>query len=388
MESGLYVHIPFCQTKCGYCDFYSVPLEGRPTSGLVEQVIAELEIRLAGWSWPISTIFVGGGTPTLLPHAELATLLGAIGRATAEQPIREWTVEANPATVDEENARILVDAGVTRVSMGAQSFFERELAVLERLHCPGDIAPTVSRLRGAGLRSLNVDLIFGIPGQTLDAWTESLSKAIALGTQHLSCYGLTYEPGTPLTAHLRRGDLTACDESLEARMFNATIEVLAAAGFEQYEISNFARPGEQCLHNLIYWRNQPYLGVGPSAAGFDGSRRYKNVPNVDAYVRRMREQGSAEAELEAIDDATLFVEMIMMQLRTNEGLSRRAVVERLGFDPVVRLHDEMSQASAAGWIKVTDTHIRLTPAGRLVANRVILDLIPARTADIALPVAN
>jgi len=387
VESGLYVHIPFCQTKCGYCDFYSVPLQGRQTAPLVEQVIAELDARLSTWALPITTVFIGGGTPTLLPHDELDLLLRTIRSGTARQPVCEWTVEANPATVDARKAAILVENGVTRVSMGAQSFFERELAVLERLHGPEDVQPTVRLLRDAGLPSLNVDLIFGIPGQTLETWTESLARAIELDTQHLSCYGLTYEPGTPLTARLHRGDIAPCDESLEARMFETTIEVLNRAGFEQYEISNFARPGQQCRHNLLYWRNHPYLGIGPSAAGFDGSRRYKNVPNVDAYVRRMRDQGHAEAESETIDERTLFTEMIMVQLRTHEGLSRRAVVDRLGFDPIERLATELGAAAARGWLEVTESHVRLTAAGQLVANRVILELIPARREGIALPLA-
>lgn len=392
---GLYVHIPFCETKCGYCDFYSVALKDRDTSPLVRRIIEELTSRVEDWSHPLHTIFCGGGTPTLLPIKELRNLLTSLGTIATACGVREFTVEANPATVDDAKATLLVEHGVNRVSMGAQSFFVDELATLERIHSPDDIAPSVQTLRRAGVSQINLDLIFGIPGQTLDTWRESLKRAIDLGPDHLACYGLTYEPATRLTAMRDHGRITPCEENLEAEQFLCTMETLAAAGFEQYEISNFAQPGCQSQHNLIYWRNQNYIGVGPSAAGCLDGRRYKNIADIAGYVRLMDEGGRAEMESESLDPQTLVIEMVMMQLRLNEGLSIEAFKQRTGSDPRVIFAEPLERFSAMGLLQTLgphlehdvtlgphsepydDTHIALTHQGRLLADAVIVELVSA-----------
>lgn len=428
---GLYVHIPFCQTKCGYCDFYSVPLGDRPTAPLVEAVKRELFQRTANLEHPIATVFVGGGTPTLLPTGQLADLLAAIGEATKGHAVRgdsrhgvadypdgsrhgvanypdgsrhgvanyadgsrhgvadypEWTVEANPATVDDEKAAILRRAGVTRVSMGAQSFIPAELAALERLHNPDDIPASVKTLRRAAIDNVNLDLIFGIPGQTIDTWRRSLESAIALQPEHVSCYALTYEPGTRLTAQRRAGRVVPCDEDLEVDLFEFAVETLAAAGFVQYEISNYARPGRRCLHNLLYWRNQPYVGVGPSAAGCLRRRRYKNVSDVAAYVREMDRRGCAEGACETLDDEMMLMEMVMMQLRLVDGLSRSMVKQRLGLDPVERFGKTLDRYGERGMLTVSDEAVALTDKGRFMADAIITDLVAeAPSTALALPV--
>jgi len=375
---GLYLHVPYCETKCGYCDFYSVPLAGRATAPLVARVGHELRWRLRSVApGRIRTIFCGGGTPTVLPVDQLGGLLADIRDAVREESIEEFTVEANPATVEDVKARVLVEAGVTRVSMGAQSFFPEELAALERLHTPEDITPSVATLRRNGVQQVNLDLIFGIPGQTMDTWNESLRRAIDLGPDHLACYGLTYEPATRLTAQLHAGRVTPCDEDLEADMYLHMIDTLEAAGYRQYEISNFAKPGCECRHNLIYWRNQPYVGVGPSAAGCVNGRRYKNVADAVAYVRMIDEQGHAEVESETIEGETLMHELILMQLRLNEGLSIAGFRQRTGEDPVALFGAALTEAVARAWVSVSECQIALTRAGRLVANRVINELASA-----------
>jgi len=384
---GLYIHIPFCETKCGYCDFYSVALNDRNPAPLVACIGRELRQRVNGRTHAVRTVFFGGGTPTILPLGELARLLRFLNEAVNVRQLEEFTVEANPATVDDEKAQLLVSSGVGRVSMGAQSFFANELSTLERLHSPEDIAPSVATLRRHGVGQINLDLIFGIPGQTLETWSQSLARAIDLGPDHIACYGLTYEPGTRLTAMRRHGRMTPCDEDLEADMFLATMDTLESAGYRQYEISNYAKPGCECRHNLLYWRNEPYIGVGPSAAGCFNGRRYKNVADVAGYVRLIDRDGHAEVESEFIDTEMLIVELVMMQLRLNEGLSIAAFHERIGLDPRDSFGDTLTRLVDHGLVAVTDTHIALTRSGRLAANTVMADLASVpRPADFALPI--
>lgn len=384
---GLYVHVPFCEAKCGYCDFYSVAAKDRATAPLVDQLARELDFRLAAPPHPVRTVFCGGGTPTILPQDELGSLLLAIGRNVAVEQLDEFTVEANPATVDGAKAGLLRRAGVTRVSMGAQSFFAEELAALERVHTPEDIAPSVEILRRAGIGQISLDLIFGVPGQTLDTWGQSLRRAIELGPDHVACYGLTYEPGTRLTAMRDHGRLTPCDENLEADMFLMAIDVLARAGYRQYETSNYAKPGCESVHNLIYWRNGHYVGVGPSAAGCYHRRRYKNVADIDGYVRRMAETGSAEAQTEIITTEILMHEMILMQLRLVEGLSVTDYAQRVGVDPREQFASVIKRLSSMGLVTVSDTHIALTRKGRLVGDAVMTEFaIVCGGADVSLKV--
>ncbi len=325
----------------------------------------------------IETVFIGGGTPTILPLDELDELLTAVGRAASPPRVREFTIEANPATVGDEKANLLVRHGVTRVSMGAQSFFPAELAVLERLHSPGDIKPSVATLRRCGVAEVNLDLIFGIPGQTNETWAESLSRAIDLEPDHIACYGLTYEPGTPLTGLREFEQIEPVEEGLEAELYSQAIETLSDAGYAQYEISNFARPGRQCQHNLIYWRNGPYIGVGPSAAGCVDGRRYKNVADVAGYIRMVDSQGHAEFESETIDTPTLMTEMIMMQLRLLEGLSIAAFCERTGIEPLRAFRKVLPRLFDLGFVAVSDTHIVLTRKGRLIGDAVMAELATA-----------
>ena len=384
---GLYVHVPFCETKCGYCDFYSVALNDRNPAPLVDCIGRELRQRVNGHAHAVRTVFFGGGTPTILPLSALARLLNSLNETVEVRQLEEVTVEANPATVDDEKAELLVSSGVSRVSMGAQSFFRDELATLERVHSPEDIAPSVAILRRHGVGQVNLDLIFGIPGQTLETWSQSLARAIDLGPDHIACYGLTYEPGTRLTAMRRHGRMTPCDEDIEADMFLRTFDTLESAGYRQYEISNYAKPGCECRHNLLYWRNEPYIGVGPSAAGCVDGRRYKNVADIAGYVRLIERDGHAEVESEIIDTEMLIVELVMMQLRLNEGLSIAVFRERIGVDPRDSFGDALTRLVDLGLVAVSDTHIALTRSGRLVANTVVAELAAVpRQADHALPI--
>lgn len=374
--AALYVHIPFCRRICGYCDFYHVPMKHNQEAvpRLVSALIAELEQRAAACTFAPRTIFIGGGTPTTLPVEELERLLAAC-RAFGE-PL-EFTVEANPATVDDAVAKTLAAGGVNRVSIGAQSFNRDELQFLDRDHHPDQVAQTLAICRRHGLTNLSLDLIFGVPGQTAERWSQSLSAAVALEPQHLSCYGLTYEPGTVLHDRLRRGAVDRMENTLEADLYEQTIDELAAHGFDQYEISNFARDGAVCEHNLVYWRNEAYLGIGPSAAGYVGGERYKNAPDLAVYVERVEAGELPTLESEQLDPRATAGETVMLELRLRTGLDRQRFTARFGCDPVAMFAATIEKHRAALHLRVERDAVVLTRAGMLVADEVISDFLAA-----------
>ena len=372
---GLYIHIPFCLAKCGYCDFNSAPVGQQPTLPIVEALAAELANRRARTAQPISTVFVGGGTPTVLPAVELDMLLRSLRGAGVSDRIAEFTTEANPGTLDNERLDTMTAAGVDRVSLGAQSFIPAELATLGRNHQPDEVTRSVRSCRRHGIRRINLDLIFGVPGQTLASWRESVRRTVELGVEHVACYGLTYASGTPLTSRRDRGEITPCDEELEADMYLAAIDDLAAAGYAQYEISNFALPGQRCLHNLVYWDNQPYIGIGPSAAGYVDGVRYANVADPDEYVRRIARDGVAVADSERLTGTALAGETAMLRLRLNDGLRFDDFFARTGLDARRIFAASIARYTTEGWLEQTDIGLMLTRSGRLMANPVMADFI-------------
>ncbi|MBW7904114.1 MAG: radical SAM family heme chaperone HemW [Phycisphaerae bacterium] len=371
---ALYVHVPYCHTICGYCDFYSEVLDTRAAPRLVRALTAELRAQRSRCRLEPLTIFVGGGTPTTLAPDLLARLLAVL----AEPPLGaelEFTVEANPATVSPQVADALASAGVNRVSIGAQSFDPAELRVLERIHRPEQVAQTVRHARAAGIDNINLDLIFAVPGQSLDSWRRSLDAALELEPDHLSCYGLTFEPGTPLHEQMKGGRIRPADPELEADMYEATVATLAAAGLRQYEISNFARPGRECRHNLVYWHNEPYLGIGPSASGFVGGVRYKNVPDTAEYVRCLDEGRSPRAQQETLSPEQRARESVMLELRLVEGIDRRRFAQRFGHDPAELFGDQVRRHAELGLLEIGPATLRLTRRGMLVADSVITDFL-------------
>jgi oxygen-independent coproporphyrinogen-3 oxidase len=376
---GWYVHLPFCTTKCGYCDFYSVPTRTDWIPDLVRAVIREMERRDPGR--PVRSVFVGGGTPTVLPAEPLRAILAAITeRLRAHQRSGgEFTVEANPSSADELKLDLLRECGVNRVSFGAQSFDRRELAVLERLHDPRHIDEAVRLARAVGFDNINLDLIYGVPGQTLDSWISSLRKAIDLGPDHLACYSLMYEDGTALTKRLRQGQIQPCEDDLVAEMFEAAFDLLTAAGYEQYEISNFARPGRRCQHNLIYWRNEEYLGVGPSAVSYLDGRRRKNAADVSRYIR-VWTAANGDPESLIVEDEQLAAEprareTAIQMLRLSDGIDIAAFLTETGFDPMTLFAEALDRHVAAGLLAVDARSIRLTQSGMMLANRVMVDFL-------------
>lgn len=372
---SLYVHVPFCHTICGYCDFYSEVFERDRAGPLVDALLAETLRRAAPFGAGFETCFVGGGTPTTLPPDDLHRLLSSLARHLDPRAQPEFTVEANPATVTPEVAAVLAACGVNRISIGAQSFDPSELRVLERIHRVPQVAETVENARRAGIDNVNLDLIFGVPGQTLGHWVASLRQAIRLRPSHLSCYGLTYERGTPLFAQREAGRVRPVSTETEAEMYEATIDLLATAGFEHYEISNFARPGARCRHNLTYWNNLPHVAIGPSAAGLLDEQRYRNVPDTAEYVRAVAAGRDPASERERLDAGARTRETAVLGLRLVDGLERAAFRERFGSDPCDLFADAIARHTADGLMVADEQAVRLTRRGLLVADAILVDFV-------------
>lgn len=369
--------MPFCRHKCHYCDFYSLVDQRDRQPAFVDRLRREADrsselTQLDG----VRTIFVGGGTPTLLEPSLLVQSLRTI-RSLATGSLEEFTVEANPETVTAEVAQALKDAGVDRVSMGCQSFHPDHLKTLERWHDPASVPVAVDHLREAGIDRVSLDLIFGIPGSTLEDWLDDLETALALDPAHLSCYGLVFEPGTPLVEKRRLGKIVPIDEDLEAEMFEATRQRLAAAEFEQYEISNWAKPGERCRHNLVYWRNGDWLGLGPAAAGHLQGVRYRQVPRLEEWLESA--PPAPVVDLERSAPSVQKGERWMMGLRLRDGIPRDVVETLLEDDParrlVVRKHLE------AGRLEWRDDHLRISDEALVVTDLVVSDLVVPDRAE-------
>lgn len=373
---GLYVHVPFCRHKCHYCDFYSITRQSQERqAAFVRRILAEAD------QWVPSlrprTVFFGGGTPTLLAPELMRQLIEGLRARFDFSQLEEWTIEANPATVDADYCRMLRELGVDRLSFGAQSFDPDELRVLERNHAPGDVERSLDAARAAGFERLNLDLIFAIPGQTLESWRRNLETAVSLGMKHLSCYGLTYEPGTALETRRRRGQVQPAEESLELDMLRLTRAYLRSVGIPPYEISNFAAPGEECRHNLLYWRGGDYAGLGPAAASHIQGRRWRNTPNLGAWEAGIDHGQPAIVDAETLTPLQRAGELAMLMLRLEEGLVYADFAARSGFDARAVYADPIARLTQQGLLEDDGQRLRLTDEGLRVADAVAAEFIAA-----------
>ncbi len=381
MESvSLYIHIPFCKAKCTYCDFNSYAGLEHLFESYVRALIEEM--RLAGQSRRLraATIYLGGGTPTVLPLALLRDIFRACRRSFLAPEGIETTVEANPGTVDEDYLAGLLELGVNRLSLGVQSFDDGELRLLGRIHTSREAVEAYRWAREVGFANINLDLIYGLPAQTLDGWRSTLRRALSLRPEHLSLYCLTLEEHTPLAQQVAKGEIPAPDDDLAADMYILAEEMLAEAGYTHYEISNWAKqipmtndqiPKTACRHNLTYWRNRPYLGFGAGAHSYFGQRRWHNVLRPEEYIERLWQGESPVAESEEIDEATEMAETMILGLRlVNEGVNFEDFEGRFGRRLEEVYGEELRELKGLGLIEVNSEGVRLTARGRLLGNEV------------------
>ncbi len=364
---SLYVHVPFCRRRCGYCNFTLVA--GRPD--LVEPYLAAVDEELAGCGgpWKLETLFLGGGTPTQLAPRQFERLTASVRRSFCWNAQSEVSVEANPADVQAELLGAMAAAGVNRVSLGSQSLDPAKLSLLERDHGPEEVRRAVdairSKLPGA---SVSLDLIFGTPGETGPGWLADLEAALALEPDHVSTYGLTWEKGTAFWGRQRRGELAAAGEELEREMYLEGIDRLSAAGLEHYEVSNFARPGHRCRHNEVYWNAEEYWAVGPGAARYLAGERGVNFRSTSRYLRAMARRESPVAQRERLGPEDRAREALVLGLRRIAGVDEAEFARRFGFSPSELGGKELSEYLDRGWLARQGGRLHLTRAGLVISD--------------------
>ncbi len=378
---GLYVHIPFCEHKCVYCDFYSIaPTEERLDehtlqATFTERVITEIGLRGAESvsSEPYDTVFFGGGTPSLLDQPQLSGILGALRTNFPVRSDAEITLEANPGTVSGMKLRQFREAGFTRVSFGVQSFDEKELRFLTRIHSGEQAEQSFLDARAAGFDNVSIDLMFGLPEQTLSGWMETLERALALAPDHISCYSLTVEPNTPLARMVSSGSVSVLDRRVDADLYEGTIDVLSAAGYTQYEVSNFCRPGMESKHNLNYWNHGEYLGFGPSAHSYQNGVRWWNIANLSSYTERLGRGVLPVDGEERLTSDQLCMERIFLSLR-GPGLDLDRFARHFGASSLEDRRARIDALVQDGLAAVRGTMLALTRRGYLVCDEICASL--------------
>lgn len=371
---GLYIHVPFCIRKCRYCDFYSVPLaDGSGPSAFLDA----LDIELAGLpeGFAPDTVYLGGGTPTALAPADLEELFDSIRRGVDLRRVVEWTCEANPGTLAREEAEILREAGVNRMSLGVQSFSAENLAFLGRIHSPAEAVDAFRLLRDAGFANVSLDLMHGIPGSSRGILRRDLEQAISLEPEHVSCYGLVFEQGTPLTKLRDQGAVHEVDDEEELEQYQLVCRTLRDAGYHHYEISNFAKPGFECRHNVLYWNGGEYIGCGPAAHGHWEGRRYANVRSVGDYSRLLMGGQPVRASEEKLQPEAKARETLVMGLRRLDGISRETFRRETGFDYRQLRGEQIDWLCKLGLLEESDDHLRLTEKGLFVSDSVFAELV-------------
>ena len=378
---AVYVHVPFCRHRCGYCDFTLVAgrddLAGRYLAALDRELdrVGAAPDRHGGGRWELDTLFFGGGTPTRLTGPHWDRLFASLRRRFAVADDAEVTVEANPADVTPDLVARLADLGVNRVSLGVQSFDAAALRVLERDHSPDGAAAAFEAVRRR-IPNVSLDLIFGVPGRSVASWRETLRRAIELGPPHVSTYGLTFEKGTTFWGRRARGTLTPADEEAERAMYAAAMDDLGAAGVAQYELSNFARPGSECRHNRLYWARRDYEAFGPGAARLTGGVRRMNHRGVLGWLKRIEAGADPTVEVDELTPEEAARETVMLALRTTDGVrTDDAFLAQTGFDFDTLFGDVAARQAELGLVERAGRFLRLTREGRFVADSVTAEFL-------------
>lgn len=368
--AGLYIHIPFCASRCIYCGFYSTTLHSRRQE-YVDAMCREIELRRDYLHDDISTIYIGGGTPSLLSDSQLHQIFNHIDYSRA----LEITMECNPDDITPEHAAAISHLPINRVSMGAQTFNDERLRFICRRHGSQDIGNAVKRLRDAGIGNISIDLMYGFPGETLSEWQNDIDMALELGIEHLSAYCLTIEEDTPLHRMVQQGKTQETDEEQSAAMYSALIDSLTAAGYEHYEISNFARSGYRSRHNSSYWNSTPYIGIGAAAHSFDIRSRQWNIDDIDRYIAAIN-RGEIPMEREMLDHDTQYNDTVMLRLRTCEGIDLTRLAEDFGSERLSICLTSAKRYIDEGLLERTaGNHLRLTRRGLFVSDMIMSDMM-------------
>lgn len=371
--AGLYIHIPFCRTRCIYCDFHSgtdLTLQER----YITAICREAELRIAELHGEtINTLYIGGGTPSQLSVENLSRLFAGLSRYIDLNTCREITMECNPDDLLPEYIEVLQSLPVNRISMGVQSFDDDDLLFLRRRHTAQAACDAVSRCQAVGYNNISIDLIYGLPGQTLVAWNKNIDKALSLGIQHISTYALIYEEGTALTKLKEQGKIAECDEEVSLAMYKQLINRMERAGYKQYEISNFALPDYEALHNSSYWNDTPYLGLGAGAHSYDKAIRRYNPCNTRAYIESI-ERGKCCYNEEILTDTDCYHDMLLTRLRTRQGIDETEFKTRFEQRYINHMYRMAAPHMRRGNMERIDNHLRITRQGLFISDSIISDL--------------
>ncbi len=370
-QAGIYLHIPFCASRCQYCNFATGGYESEVAKRYVAALLHEIESAEMNEAMrAVDTIYFGGGTPTTLSVEQLASILALCRQKFAVAPDAEITAEANPGTISLEYFQGLRRLGINRLSFGVQSFADEELQMIGRVHNADEARAAVKLARQAGFENISIDLIAGLPEQQMATWENNLTEAFALETNHISVYLLELYKDAPLLHRIERGELRAIDEDVTVAMYYALLDEAARHGFAHYELSNWAQPGFASRHNLKYWTGAPYWAFGVSAAGYDGQSRWSNTRNIHEYLQRIEKGESPIAECEKLDEDDQQSEALFLQLRLQDGVDLRGHQSRFGVDVQARYQVELARLGEAGLIEIEDNMLKISRAGKVFANEV------------------
>ncbi len=377
MALSCYIHVPFCRKLCSYCDFYKILHDPEWEKRYIAAICKEVELRMQAGEHPrLDSLYVGGGTPTVLSEESWRQLMSTL-RSYFELPSdAEKTVEANPESATPWKLELLRALGFNRISIGAQSFQEANLARLKRVHQAAQIGGAVREARHAGFANLSLDLMYGLPDESEESQQDDLRRAIELKPDHISFYSLMLEGGVPLQRDVERRKVALPEDDAVADRYVRAIDTLAEAGYRHYEISNFAKPGRECRHNLSYWTSDDYYAFGPAAVGTIDNTRYRNDPDLKKYVEKLEKGNLPPQDVEQLNDGKRLIETIMLRLRMKEGLDFEVLKNRYDFD-ILEVRNELLDAlTADGDIEITDSRIRLTPQGMFRSDLITTALLP------------
>ena len=373
-SAGIYIHIPFCAVKCIYCDFYSITDRENSIPRFINAIVKEIETCTVDVSnWKLETIFIGGGTPSLLNGRNIESILNALERKYNLAQKKEWTMEANPGEAPLERLKDFRSLGINRLSIGVQSLEPDLLKFLTRIHSANQVFETYEHARNAGFENINCDLIYSMPGQSWEIWERDLLRVLDLKPEHISAYTLTLEKGTELYQFVKKGQVTMPEEDQTGGWFLKTHGILNSHGYSAYEISNFAKPGMKCRHNLHYWRIHPYLAFGPSAHGFDGSNRWGNVRSLDQYLTQIESGNTPISMKESLTQKNLTNELIGFGLRMNEGIDLAQIPER--YLNQFNTNLESAREKWSDVLILRDSSVSLTKKGMVYTDAVGVDLM-------------